>query len=115
VKFILLLMERDTNWNEVPEERLEEALGDHASFERYLRENGISYYGEAVGPSTAAKTLRRTEDGLSLSDGPWTEQSAGLGGLYVIDVKDMDAAVEVARRCPTGAATEIRPIWASSE
>ena len=46
-----------------------------------------------------------------VTDGPFAELKENLGGFYVIDVKDLDEAIEVAKRCPTGTATEIRPIW----
>ncbi|MBX6356609.1 MAG: hypothetical protein IRZ05_12230 [Micromonosporaceae bacterium] len=115
MKFMIMLFERPTDWTAAPSEVREDALAEHAAFTRYLRDAGIPYSGEAVAPASQARSLRRTEDGLVLQEGPFAAAEHNLGGFYVIDVKDMDQAVEVARRCPTGVGTEIRPIWASAD
>jgi hypothetical protein len=93
------------------------ALAEHGAFTRMLRDEGIAYSGEAVRDSGSAVTLRRAGDGdaLTATEGPFAPgQPAQLAGFYVIDVKDLDEAVEIARRCPTGVATEVRPIWESA-
>ena len=46
-------------------------------------------------------------------DGPYADTKEQLGGYYIIDVPDLDAALSWARRCPgavTGA-VEVRPVW----
>ena len=50
---------------------------------------------------------------MSYTDGPFAETKEQLGGFYLIDVDDLDAALEVAARIP-GAKTgsiEVRPVW----
>ncbi|WP_239312601.1 YciI family protein [Plantactinospora mayteni] len=111
---MIMLFERDTDWGSVPEEALDEALAEHGRFTTMLRERGIDYYGEAVKDSREAVTLRPSGDGLAASDGPFAQQEAQLSGFYVVDVKDLDEAVEIARQCPTAAGTEVRPIWESA-
>ncbi len=63
--------------------------------------------------STAAATTVRTAAGAkSLHDGPFAETKEQLGGFYLIDVPDLDAAIAVARRLPLAGdgAVEIRPL-----
>jgi hypothetical protein len=80
-----------------------------------LQDKGIPYSGEAVKDSRSAVTLRRSGDGFRAVDGPFApDLPAQLAGFYVIDVENLDAAVEIARNCPTGVATEVRPIWESA-
>jgi hypothetical protein len=63
-------------------------------------------------PSTA--TTVRVEDGETLTtDGPFPATKEALGGYFVLEADDLDAAIEVAARVPTarmGGAIEIRPV-----
>ena len=64
-------------------------------------------------PTTAATTLRKTQDPPLVIDGPFAETKEQLLGFYVIDVADLDAALEVARQLSAanpGGAYEIRPV-----
>jgi len=46
-------------------------------------------------------------------DGPFAETKEQLGGYYLIDVPDLDAALVWAKRCPAACygTVEVRPIW----
>lgn len=115
MKFMIMLFEADTDWQAVPADALDAALAEHGAFTRMLTERGIAYSGEAVRDSREAVTLRRSGDEFKRTEGPFApDLPAQLAGFYVIDVADRDEAVEIARSCPTGTATEIRPIWESA-
>jgi hypothetical protein len=63
-------------------------------------------------PTTSATTLRKSEEPF-LIDGPYAETKEQLLGLYVVDVADLDEAVDAARELAAanpGGAYEIRPI-----
>ena len=111
MKYMLMLFEPETDWTAVAPETAEAALAEHGVFCAWMRERGIPYSGEPLRESATATTLRRVGDDLVVTDGPFAELKENLGGFYIIDVKDLDEAIEVAKRCPTGTATEIRPIW----
>ncbi len=64
-------------------------------------------------PTTAATTLRKNSDPPLVIDGPYAETKEQLLGFYVVDVADLDEAVEAARELAAanpGGAYEIRPI-----
>jgi hypothetical protein len=64
-------------------------------------------------PTTAATTLRKTEDPPLVIDGPFAETKEQLLGFYIIDVAALDEALEVARELAAanpGGAYEIRPV-----
>jgi hypothetical protein len=64
-------------------------------------------------PTTAATTLRKTQEPPLVIDGPFAETKEQLLGFYVIDVADLDAALDVARELAAvnpGGAYEVRPI-----
>jgi hypothetical protein len=64
-------------------------------------------------PTTTATTLRKNQEPPLVIDGPFAETKEQLLGFYVIDVVDLDAALDVARELADanpGGAYEIRPI-----
>ena len=68
--------------------------------------------GAQLHPPTTATTVR-VQDGRTLTtDGPFAETKEQLGGYYLIDVADLDEAIEVAARIPAArhGAIEIRPV-----
>jgi hypothetical protein len=114
MKYLLMLYEKDTNWDAVPKAELDAALAEHERFVAFLRERGQPFSGAALRPSASATTLRRSGEELVVTDGPYAELKEQIGGYYLIEAGDLDEAIAIARRCPTGAATEIRPVWGTS-
>ncbi len=95
-----------------------EAL-DPAEFERVMAEYGPITQDPAVRggaqlqPVQTATTVRVDGGQTLTTDGPFAETKEVLGGYYVIDVEDLDRALEFAARIPTarmGGAVEVRPI-----
>ena len=82
----------------------------HGAFLRRAREGGREATGEPLGASREAIVVRR-RDG-SATDGPFLETKEQLGGFYLIDCRDRDEAVELAREIPAspGLIVEIRSI-----
>jgi hypothetical protein len=73
---------------------------------------GITHGHELADPSSA--TTVRVQEGRPLTtDGPFVETKEALGGYFLLDADDLDAAIEIAAKVPTasrGGAVEIRPI-----
>src|SRR5580704_4645426 len=81
-----------------------------------LRAAGIFIAGAGLG-SPEATTMVSVRDGKrQVHDGPYAETKEFLGGFVVIDVPDLDAALEWAARHPAAAtsAVEVRPLFAYS-
>ncbi|MGH3368234.1 MAG: YciI family protein [Nocardioidaceae bacterium] len=68
--------------------------------------------GEALQPSTTATTVRVRDGKTTTTDGPFAETKEVLGGWYVVDLPDLDAAIEWAAKCPLVpyGTVEVRPI-----
>jgi hypothetical protein len=64
-------------------------------------------------PSAAATTVRIANGKSQVLDGPYADSKEQVGGYYMIDVPDLDAAISWAARCPTAShgIVELRPIW----
>lgn len=115
MKYMLMLFEHDTDWDAVPADRREAALDAHREFVEFLESRGAAHDGAALRPSTTATTLRPDGDDVLVTDGPYLELKENLGGFYIIEASDLDDAIDVAKRCPMGTATEIRPIWDTTD
>ena len=68
--------------------------------------------GDPLQPTSTATTVRLREGKTLVTDGPFAETKEQLGGYYLVDAKDLDAALAMAARIP-GAKTgsvEVRPV-----
>jgi hypothetical protein len=82
-------------------------------YSQALGESGAMLGGNALDRADTATTVRVREDETLISDGPFAETKEILGGYYLIDVPDLDAALAWAAKMPniTYGCVEVRPIW----
>jgi hypothetical protein len=69
--------------------------------------------GEQLQPVETATTVRVQDGRTLLTDGPFLEAKEHLGGFYLVEADDLDAALEIAARVPAarmGGAVEVRPL-----
>lgn len=94
------------------EEGFEEFIGAWGDFTREVMSAGVLVDGAGLQPIDTATTVRHTPGSEpTIVDGPFAETKEQLGGYYRIDVPDLDAALEWARRIPIPiGAVEVRPI-----
>jgi hypothetical protein len=90
---------------------------EYAELTASLRADGSFVAGEALHPVATATTVR-VRDGQTLTtDGPFAETKEVLGGFYLLEAADLDAAIGYAARIPGArfGSVEIRPIvvWAA--
>jgi hypothetical protein len=69
--------------------------------------------GNALQPTATATSLTTDADGtLRVTDGPYVETKEALGGYYLLEAADLEAAVRIAQQIPAPfGAVEVRPIW----
>jgi hypothetical protein len=90
----------------------ESYLGAWMAYMGAMQQAGILQGGHGLEPTALATTLRVRDGARDVQDGPFADSKEQLGGLVVIEVPDLDAALEWAARCPvvsTGA-VEVRPV-----
>ena len=78
-----------------------------------LSEARVMRGGEALQPARSATTVSLREGRRQVQDGPMADSKEQLGGYVIIEVPDLDAALDWAARSPSSVrgATEIRPVW----
>jgi len=103
-QFAVLIYDKEIPFEEFPPEIIEghEAVGDKVDG---IGAKIVSAY--ATQPSSGARTVR----GDSVSTGPFQDGKAQLTGVFVVEAKDVDHAVEVAKFVPImDGAVEVRPL-----
>ncbi len=74
---------------------------DWMVFDKEVKEAGVFVSGESLADLVTATRVRVDEHGTrTVTDGPFAETREVLGGFYVIDVPDLDVALDWAARCP---------------
>lgn len=83
------------------------------AYNEALKKAGAWVAGDRLAPSTAATRVRVRGDKTEVLDGPFADTKEQLGGYYIIEAADLDAAIQWAARCPAAHNTpiEVRPIW----
>jgi hypothetical protein len=78
----------------------------------WLREKGWMRAGDALQPTTQATTVRNRNGDRVVTDGPFAETKEQLGGYYLIEVDNLDDAIDAAGRCPAAdyGTVEVRPV-----
>lgn len=108
MKYMLMIYEDERQYADPA--ALQAVIGKHQAFVGTL---GDKMAGGAGLKDTQAATTVRTRNGAhSLHDGPFAETKEQLGGFYIVDVPDLDAALEIARRVPLAGdgSIEVRPV-----
>jgi hypothetical protein len=82
-----------------------------------MHEKGVFVAGDGLYPTPTATTVRVRDGDRDVTDGPFAETKEQLGGFYVLDVKDLDEAIEWAAKIPGSqfGAVEIRPVMVYDE
>ncbi|MDO9455074.1 YciI family protein [Nocardioides sp.] len=108
-RFLVLLTEADhfAKWDTADDEAQERDFACMRAFSAAVKERGSIVGGEALTDPSTARTLRPGAD-RPVTDGPFAEAVEQLGGFYVIDVVDLDTAVELARLLPPAYTIEVR-------
>jgi hypothetical protein len=77
-----------------------------------LAQAGVLVSGAGLLPPAAAATVRTGGGKRSVQDGPYADAKEQLGGFFVIDVPDLDTALDWAAKAPSSAyaSTEVRPV-----
>lgn len=85
--------------------------GAYRAYTKALTDAGVMVGGAGLEPPGAATTVRQRDGKREVQDGPYADSKEQLGGYYVIDVADLDRALEWAARCPAAStgAVEVRP------
>ncbi|MEV5891630.1 YciI family protein [Nonomuraea fuscirosea] len=112
MKYMLLINSPATPEDEPNPEAA--SFEEWVTYDKTVRESGVYVSGHSLADLTTATVVRVHASGeRAVTDGPFAETREVLGGYYVIDVPDLDVALDWAARCPGargGGSVVVRPI-----
>jgi hypothetical protein len=81
------------------------------AYNEELTAAGAWVFGGGLHPASSATVLRVADDAVSMTDGPYAETKEQMGGFWVIEATDLDAALEWARKAARACEgpVELRP------
>lgn len=112
MKAMLLIYNDEATWERMRPAEKGAIFGAYRAYSEALREAG-AFLGGAPLQHTGTAQLVRVRDGApQVLDGPYAETKEQLGGYYLIEAPDMEAAARWAARCPAAAygTVEVRPV-----
>jgi hypothetical protein len=113
MQYLLMIHSDETAMQQAREQDIGAMMAAYGAYTQALREAGVHRGGERLHPSSTATVVRMQNGKTSVLNGPYAEVKEQLGGYYVIEAADLDAAIGWAARCPGAqyGAIEVRPIW----
>jgi hypothetical protein len=108
--YLALIYSDEKKWETADESLNNDVMEGHNKFG--ATHGATIRAGHALESATTATTLRRDGKGdLKVTDGPFAETKEALGGFYVIEAADLDAAVTIAQDIPMPfGCVEVRPV-----
>jgi hypothetical protein len=105
-EYLVLIYEDEKAWASADETATKKVMDGHMQFGEILKG------GHALESTSTATSIRKGAAGeLNVTDGPFSETKEALGGFYVIEAPDLDAALLIARDVPAEfGGVEVRPI-----
>jgi hypothetical protein len=114
MNYMLLIAETQADFNRRGEPARAATLGEAwKAYRDALQRAGVFVRGSGLHPPQTATTVRVRDGKRQVQDGPFAESKELIGSVILIDVPNLDEALEWAARCPVAAwgAVEVRPVW----
>ena len=113
MKYLLMAYVNEAGFANLTKDQQEQGLAAYMAYGQALVQSGALVGSNRLKPSSAATTVRVTNGKSQVLDGPYADSKEQLGGYFLIDVPDLDAAMSWAARCPASGhgVVEVRPIW----
>jgi hypothetical protein len=111
-----MLYSGESGWSKMTPAEQEQAMSAYTAYTEALKKAGALSGSNRLQPISSATTVRVANGKTQVLNGPYADSKEQLGGYYLIDVADLDAAISWAARCP-GAShgiVEVRPVWGIS-
>ena len=111
MKYICLGYIEEKKWETMPESERNAMMDECFDYDDVLRKNGHFAGGEALQSPRNATTLRWGNGRVSITDGPYAETKEQLGGILVLEARDLNHAIQLMSKHPGVKAGpfEIRP------
>jgi hypothetical protein len=111
VKYMLILIGEEGGMADATPEQQQAVMERWGAFTQDAIDRGAFVSGEGLKESATATTVKFNGGGTTVTDGPFAETKEQVGGFYVLECKDLDEALEYARKIPfEDGSVEVRPV-----
>ena len=112
MQYLLLIYGDEQAGTDATPDEMKQLMDDYWAYGDWLKGQGWDRGGEALQPTAQATTVRVRDGKPVTTDGPFAETREQLGGYFLIDAKDLDEAIGVAKRIPAArlGTVEVRPV-----
>jgi hypothetical protein len=113
MQYILINYVNEAGWSTLTKAQQEQGIAAYSAYTEALTKAGALKSANRLQGVSAATTVRIVNGKSQVLDGPYVDSKEQLGGFYIIEVADLDAAISWAARCPAAGhgAVEVRPLW----
>lgn len=112
MEYMLLIHADPKGFESQPPSQKAEALAAYGAYTEALAKAGVLRNTHRLRPADMATTVRLVSGKTEVHNGPFAETREQLGGFYLVEAEDLDAAIAIARKVPLGkdGAIEVRPV-----
>jgi hypothetical protein len=112
MQYALMLYETPETFESRESDEGDPYLGAWRAYYKALVAAGVYVGGHALGPGETGTMVRHQNGRRQVQDGPYANTKEQLGGIIIVELPSLDAALDWAARCPTASvgAVEVRPV-----
>ncbi|MEZ0222704.1 MAG: YciI family protein [Tardiphaga sp.] len=113
MQYLLMIYQNEAEYAKMDAATGKKMLEEYGAFTQSIVQSGNFKAGYRLQPTTTATTVQVRDGKMLTTDGPFAETREQLAGYYLVDAKDLDAALAIAARIPSArvGSIEVRPIW----
>jgi hypothetical protein len=114
MQYLLMLYSEERQWAKLSQADQQQAAAAYGAYTEALKNAGVLKGSNRLQPTSSATTVRVANGKSQVLDGPYVDSKEQLGGYYLIEAADLDAALAWAAKCPGAShgVVEVRPVWA---
>ncbi|HVY79384.1 MAG TPA: YciI family protein [Steroidobacteraceae bacterium] len=113
MKYLLMIYADEKAYQARSPEERQRGYQAYMAYSEALKKAGAYVASDRLQPTATATTVRVVDGKTQVLNGPYTETKEQLGGFFMIEAPDLDAALAWAARCPGAqhGVMEVRPVW----
>jgi hypothetical protein len=115
MQYLLMIYSNEADYAKLDPATSKKMTEEFETFTKDIVQSGNYKAGDRLRPTSTATTVRVKDGKVMNTDGPYAETREQLGGYYLIEARDLDAALGIAARIPSVrhgyGSIEVRPIW----
>jgi hypothetical protein len=113
MQYLLMIYQNEAEYAKRDAAANQKMVEEYGAFTQSIVQSGNFKAADRLQPTTTATTVRVRDGKMLTTDGPFAETHEQLAGYYLVEAKDLDAALAIAARIPSAriGSIEVRPIW----